>query len=137
MTDRFSIHRRFAWGLAAATAGAFLAIVSGLWATGTIEWIGFAVGVGALMGGVGMLMAARGPMERGLDLLVAALGAWTIIASFAYDGGTRLDLARWEGVALALLGAAAMVVHERTTERVVHQLEVTTTEREDAPAVHH
>jgi hypothetical protein len=126
MTNNLPIHHRFASGLMLASGGAFLAIVSRIWSTGTIEWVGAGIGVVALLGGLALAArGARGTFERGVDGLTALLGAWTIVASFAYSGTTRLDLALWEGVGFALLGAAALLAHELTTERVVHELEVT------------
>lgn len=126
MTSPIPIHSRFASNLLVAAGGVFLALVSRIWATGTIEWIGVGIGLGALLIGLyAAAMTARGTVERGVDLLIALLGAWTIASSFIYSGATRLDFALWEGVGLALLGAVGLIAHEQTTERVVHELEVT------------
>lgn len=126
MTSRIPIHSRFAGNMLVVAGGVFLAIVSRIWATGTIEWIGVGIGLGALLIGLySAAMTARGMFERGVDGLIALLGAWTIASSFIYSGATRLDFALWEGVGLALLGAIGLIAHEQTTERVVHELEVT------------
>lgn len=126
MISRIPIHSRFAGNMLVAVGGVFLAIVSRIWASGTVEWIGVGIGALALVVGLGSMAAtARGMTERGIDLLIAVLGAWTIVASLIFSGTTRLNLALWEGIGLALLGAAGLIAHEQTTERVVHELEVT------------
>ncbi len=126
MISRISIHNRFATSMLVATLGVFLAIVSRIWAPGTVEWIGVGVGAGAILIGLAAAAAtARGMVERAIDALIVVLGAWTVVASLVYSGTTRLDLAFWSGVGLALLGACGLIAHERTTERVVHELEVT------------
>lgn len=126
MISRIPIHSRFAGNMLVAVAGVFLAIVSRIWAEGTVEWIGVGVGAAVLVIALGSMAAtARGMAERGIDLLIAVLGAWTIVASLVFDGTTLLNLALWEGIGLAVLGAIGLIAHEQTTERVVHELEVT------------
>lgn len=126
MISRVPIHSRFAGNMLVAVGGVFLAIVSRIWAAGTVEWIGVGIGALAVLIGLGAMAAtARGMSERGIDLLVAVLGAWTIVASLVFSGATLLNLALWEGIGLALLGAVGLIAHEQTTERVVHELEVT------------
>lgn len=126
MISRIPIHSRFAGNMLVAVGGVFLAIVSRTWAAGTVEWIGVGIGALAVLIGLGAMAAtARGMAERGIDLLVAVLGAWTIVASLVFDGTTLLNLALWEGIGLAVLGAIGLIAHEQTTERVVHELEVT------------
>lgn len=126
MISRIPIHSRFAGNMLVAVGGVFLAIVSRIWVAGTVEWIGVGIGAAVLVIALGSMAAtARGMSERGIDLLIAVLGAWTIVASLVFSGTTLLNLALWEGIGLALLGAVGLIAHEQTTERVVHQLEVT------------
>lgn len=126
MTSRFPIHIRFIYGLAMVAAGMFLALVSRIWADDTVQWIAIVIGAIALLGGLAAAaLTSRGPLERGSDLLISLLGVWTIASAFIFDGTTRLDFALWEGVALALLGGVGLFLHEQTTERVVHELQVT------------
>ena len=64
--------------------------------------------------------------QRALDGLIALLGAWTIVEAFIFDGN---DLKWWSfasAAALAALSVIGLIAHESNTERVVHELSVTT-----------
>jgi hypothetical protein len=121
--------RRFASDLSVFTLGSFLAVLS--------QGVGFAVGVVTLLAGAaGAYDTARGDAHRGVDTLTGVLGVFAIVASFAWSGGTLLDIALVVGIAYAVLGAAGLVIHELRTERVVHALEISTpAERREVPLV--
>jgi hypothetical protein len=106
------------------TAGV-LVVASQVWTGGTLQWV-FVAG-GALM----ILAAAADAVrenvaQRALDGLIALLGAWTIVQAFIFEGN---DLKWWSfasAVALAVLSVIGLIAHESNTERVVHELSVTT-----------
>lgn len=117
--------RRFTSDLSVLALGAFLAVISQAVASGAVGWWLFAVGVLAIgAGALGLADDARGDAHRAVDGLVGLLGAWAVVASFAWSGGTLLDLALLTGIVLAAVGAAGLVIHELRTERVVHALEI-------------
>jgi hypothetical protein len=105
------------------TAG-FLVVASQVWTGGTLEWL-FIAG-GAVM----ILFAAADAVrenvgQRAVDGLIALLGAWTVIQAIILDGN---DLKWWSfasAVALAALSVLGLIAHESNTERVVHELSVT------------
>lgn len=117
--------RRFTSDLSVLALGAFLAVISQAVASGAAQWWLFAVGLLAIgAGALGVLDAERGVAHLGIDALVGLLGAWAVVASFAWSAGTLLDLALVTGIVLAAVGAAGLVIHELRTERVVHALEI-------------
>lgn len=117
--------RRFSSDLSVFTLGAFLAVVSQAVAPGSVRWWLFAVGLLTVVAGLaGLADAERGRRHRPVDALVGILGAWALVASVAWSGGTLLDLTLPTGIAFAVVGAAGLVIHELHTERVVHALEV-------------
>jgi hypothetical protein len=117
--------RRFASDLSVFALGSFLAVVSQAVSSGAVQWWLFAVGVlTALAGAYGASDAGRGGAHRAVDGAVGLLGVWSVVASFAWSGGTLLDLALITGIAFAVAAAAGLVIHELRTERVVHALEV-------------
>lgn len=117
--------RRFASDLSVFTLGAFLAVVSQAVASGAVQWWLFAVGVLAIAAGAyGAYDVARGTGHRAVDGVVGGLGLWSVVASFAWTGGTLLDLTLVTGIAFAVVGAVGLVIHELQTERVVHALEI-------------
>lgn len=123
--------RRFASDLSVFTLGSFVAVVSQGVGSGAVQWWLFTVGVLTILAGAyGAYDTARGGAHRSVDALTGLLGVWAIVASFAWSGGTLLDIALVTGIAYAVVGAAGLVIHELRTERVVHALEVS------APAAH-
>jgi hypothetical protein len=68
-----------------------------------------------------------------ISLVVAVVSAWTIVASQVFSQATvqNLPLASSSIAALSLIG---LTIHELSSERVVHSLEVGTGRREPEPA---
>jgi len=112
--------------LALLTAGSFLVVASQetLWVGNTMKWL-FIVG-----GAVAIAVAAADSIidsveQRGLDFLTALLGAWMIVLVLALS---QADIKWWAfgtAAALAAVSAIGLVIHEWSTERVVHELRVT------------
>jgi hypothetical protein len=111
--------------LALLLVAGFLVVASQVWTGGTLEWLFIA-------GGAVMILAALADSvrehagQRALDGLIALLGAWTIVEAIIFEGN---DLKWWSfasAVALAALSVIGLIVHESNTERVVHELSVTT-----------
>lgn len=112
--------------LALLTIGSFLVVATqvGTWTTGNLDWM-FYVG-----GGLAILIAAGDTLlddirQRGLDFVIALMGAWMIVETLVLSA---TDLQWWRfgsAVALAGLSMIGLVIHEWSTERVVHELRVT------------
>ena len=112
--------------LALLIAGSFLIVATqeGIWTGSTLKWM-FVAG-----GALAIAIAAADAMlesreQRGLDLMTTLVGAWMIVEVLAL---TQADVKWWSfGSALALTGLSAigLVIHEWSTERVVHELRVT------------
>lgn len=118
--------------LALLLIGAFGVVVTQVWTGGTLQWLFF--GGGILMMLIAAADATRPELaQRALDGVIVLLGAWTIVESFLLDGSTQ----KWWsfGIACALVGLAVigLVMHEMTTERVVHELDVKTREPQPLP----
>jgi hypothetical protein len=112
--------------LALLITGSFLVLATqeAVWTGNTLKWmfvIGGALAI-ALAGADSILDTIE---QRGLDLLTALVGAWMIVEVFALSLG---DVKWWSfGSALAIsaISAIGLVIHEWSTERVVHELRVT------------
>ncbi len=112
--------------LALLIAGSFLVVASqeATWTGNALKWM-FIVG-----GAVAIVIAAADTVldnaaQRGLDFLTALVGAWMIVEVLALSAG---DVKWWSfgsAAAIAAISAIGLVVHEWTTERVVHELRVT------------
>lgn len=113
--------------LALLIAGSFLVVATqeGVWTgNSTLEWM-FVIG-----GALAIVVAAADAMhdaieQRGLDFLTALVGAWMIVEAFALS---RSDLPWWafgSAAAIAGLSTIGLMIHESSTERVVHELRVT------------
>lgn len=102
---------------------AFLAFASQAWSGDTLQWI-FVAG-GALMMVVALADMARGNMEqRSIDALVVLLGAWTVVEAFIFGGNNLQWWSFASAAALAGLATLGLVIHETSSERVVHELSV-------------
>jgi hypothetical protein len=101
----------------------FLIISTQVWTMGTVEWLFIAGGILMIALSAGSLAQPAGP-QRTLDAIVAVLGIWSIVQAIVFDGSTL----QWVSFATAVAGAAlatlGLVIHEATTERVVHELSV-------------
>jgi hypothetical protein len=112
--------------LALLIAGSFLVVATqeGVWIGSTLKWM-FVIG-----GAVAIVIAAADAMhdaleQRGLDFLTALVGAWMIVEVLTLS---QSDVKWWSfGAAAAIAGLSTigLVIHEWSTERVVHELRVT------------
>lgn len=97
---------------------------SRLFTGNALEWVifGLSAGIG-LLGVAGLKISHIRRAEAGFGLL-ALVGAWSAVAALVFTGATLGWLAFAGAVASAVVAAAALVLHEMSTERVVHTLEV-------------
>lgn len=121
-----ALSSRFVVDIVTVLAGAFLAVASLTFAPTAAAWTAFGVFVGlVLVGGAGLVLDRHldGRILHGLLVVVAV---WSLIAALVFSAGTVAWLAFAGAVAAVVLGVADLAAHEVTTERVVHQLDVTT-----------
>jgi hypothetical protein len=112
--------------LALLVLGAFLVVASqeAAWAGGTLQWM-FVVG-GALAIVIAGAHATLDTLEqRSLDFLTALIGAWMIVEVLALSSGSAKWWSFGSALAVMALSAVGLVIHEWSTERVVHELRVT------------
>lgn len=123
------MNSRYLSNIALTIAGAFLVVVSQVWAAPTFMWLMFGIGIVALvLAGAGAI-PGRGIVQRTLDGAIGILAAWTIVASLVFSGSTVIWLGFASAVAFVGLAVIGLTLHEFYTERVVHSLEVRGTNR--------
>ena len=110
----------------AALAGGFVAAQTQIFSLSTVSDLSLALGIGIAAIALGALRYAvsKGWAYVVIAALTAVLGGWLIVESQVFSDATVkwLSLAAGGGVlGLSLIGLA---LHERSTERVVHSLEV-------------
>lgn len=116
---------RYLTNIALALLGGFLVVVSQAFSASTLTWLMFGVGVIAMAISLpATAIRARGLPQRGMDLLIAGLGAWTIIAGLVFAGAAVTWLGFASGIAMVAIALVGLTLHELSTERVVHSLEV-------------
>lgn len=119
-----SLSSRFGIDVLGVLAGGFLAVTAMAFTAPAAGWIGFGVFTGlTVLGGVGAVLANRRGARIGHGLL-ALVGLWSLIAALAFTGPVLTWLVFTDALAVALVALVDLSVHEMTTERVVHQLEV-------------
>jgi hypothetical protein len=117
---------RYLSNVALMIAGAFLVVVSQAFVPATFEWLMFGVGALAVILSGTIVLRTRGIAQRGLDALIGILGAWTVVASLVFVGSTVIWLGFASGAGLVALALIGLTLHELTSERVVHSLDITT-----------
>lgn len=116
---------RYLTNIAVALGAGFLVVASQAFAPATMTWLMLGIGAGLLAMLLPMIaMRRRGAIQRGLDAAIGALSIWTIVAGLVFAGATVTWLGFASGIALVALAVIGLTVHELSTERVVHSLEV-------------
>jgi len=105
-------------------AGAFLVVASMAWSAGTAGWTAFGVSTGITVIAVASALLARPVSHRAGHGLIGIVGLWSLVAALAFSGTALTWLVFADAIAVGVLALADLAVHEATTERIVHQLEV-------------
>jgi hypothetical protein len=118
------MNSRYLTNAALAVIGGFTVVASQVWIPATFMWLAFSAAILAVMLSTAIALKGRGNVQRGLDGLVAILGAWTIVASLVFSGSVVTWLGFASGAAFVALAFIGLTIHELYTERVVHSIEV-------------
>lgn len=115
---------RYLSNLVLAIVAGFLVVATQAFDLLTVKWLVFAIATGATALSLGMLAIDKSIVQRVISLFAGVVGGWTIIASLVFGLSTVMWLGFAAALALAGLAIVGLTVHELTTERVVHSLEV-------------
>lgn len=128
---------RYLTNIVLALIGGFLLVTSQAFGVATFMWLMLASGIAMIVvAAPGVTIASRGDVQRGLDSVLSLLGIWTIVASMAFGGAAVTWLGFASGAALLALALVGLTMHELSTERIVHSLEVRSpAEREHAGVI--
>ena len=120
-----TVSNRFISNMLLALAGGLVLVVTQAFAPPVVAWIAFGVtGVGVLLLMVATALApGRGNVQRTLDAVAGVLAAWTIVETLVFSGMLMVWLTFGAAAAIVAVAAAGLIVHELSTERVVHSLE--------------
>lgn len=125
---------RYLSNMVLALLGGFLIVTSQAIALSTFSWLMLGVGIATLViTAPAVATGSRGHTQRILDYVFSLLAAWTIIASAVFAGTALMWLGFASGVGLVVLAVAGLTLHELSTERVVHSLELHGSTREHDP----
>jgi hypothetical protein len=105
-------------------AGAFLVVASMAWSAGTAGWTAFGVSTGITVIAVASAVLARKVSHRIGYGLIGIVGLWSLVAALVFSGTALTWFVFADAIAVGVLALADLAVHEATTERIVHQLEV-------------
>ena len=122
---------RYALDVTTMLGGGFLVVSAMSFSAGVAGWLGFGVSTGiALLAAAGALFSRR-PSARIGHGTVAVVALWSLIAALTFAGTALTWLVFADALGLVAVALADLTVHEVTTERVVHALDVRDT-RTDA-----
>jgi len=120
---------RFVSWLAIAIAAAFLVIATAAFSLSTVAWLAFAISIGTLAVSAGIAYRYRRHRASLLTAcLVAAISAWTVVASLVFPDTTVQNLALASAVAIGALAVVGLAEHEMSVERAVHSRDESSSE---------
>lgn len=119
-----SLSPRYILNILTVVAAAFVTVASLAFPAHVASWIGFGVSTGLLvLAGAGLATAKRLGQRVGHGA-TATVALWSLIAALVFSGHVLTWLVFADAVALVAVGLADLTAHEATTERVVHELDV-------------
>src|SRR3984893_8499234 len=122
---------RFISWLVVGLAAAFLVVASSSFALPAIVALALGISIGTLVVSLGIAYRYRDNVPTLVTgLMTAAVSVWTIVASQVFSQPTVQNLGLAGSLAISGLALIGLTVHELTTERVVHSLEVGAGQRE-------
>jgi hypothetical protein len=120
--------------LSLGVAAAFLVVATYAFSLSTIAALSLGVGVAMLAVSLGVTVRYRNDLPSlAVSGAIAAVSAWTIVASQVFAQSTVDDLTFASALAVGALAAIGLTAHELDTERVVHKLEVHEGQGERSP----
>ncbi|MTD59045.1 hypothetical protein [Amycolatopsis pithecellobii] len=120
-----SLNARFGVDVFGILAGAFVVVASVAFSAPLAAWIGFGVFTGlTLLGALGAVFGKRVSTRVGHGVL-GLVSLWSLIAALVF---TAPALVFANALGVVLVAVIDLTLHELSTERVVHQLEVRTSE---------
>jgi len=115
---------RFLFDSLFVVAGASLTVTSMAWAANTAGWTAFGVSAGvAVLAALSIALTRKNSQRVGHGLL-GLVGVWSVVASLVFSGSLLTWFIFADAIAVGVVALADLAVHEATTERIVHQLEV-------------
>lgn len=122
---------RYTSWLTLGVAAAFLVVATAAFTLPVITALALGVSIGMLLVSLGIAAEYRDQIATVVPALAAALvSGWTIVASQVFAESSVQNLTLASSLAISGLAMVGMTVHELSSERVVHSLEVGTGERE-------
>ena len=116
---------RYLYNVALSLAAGFLVVATQAFAPTAVVWLTFGIAVIVTLLSAGALALRRfGVVQRLLAGVTSIIGVWTIVMSLVFGSATVAALGFASALAFAALGLIGLTMHELTTERVVHSLEV-------------
>jgi hypothetical protein len=118
LSSRFQLDSLFV------VAGAFLTVTAMAWSANTAGWTAFGVSAGVTLLAAASVALAKTSSRRFGHGLLGLVALWSLVAALTFSGPALTWLVFADAIAVGVLALADLAVHEATTERVVHQLEV-------------
>jgi hypothetical protein len=115
---------RFLFDSLFVVAGAFGTVASMAWSSGTAGWTAFGVSAGVTVLATASAAMSRTTSRRLGHGLLGLVALWSLVAAVSFSGTALTWLVFADAIAVGVLALADLAVHEATTERIVHSLEV-------------
>lgn len=115
---------RYLFNLVLALVAGFLVVATQAFAPTAVVWLTFGIALGIVVLGAAMFASPTTIAQRSLSGVLAVVAAWTVVASMVFAPTTVVWLGFAAAIAIVALAVIGLTVHEFTTERVVHSLNI-------------
>ena len=110
--------------LAYLLAAAFLVVVSQAFIPSVAGWIAFGVSTGIAVVALASVILNSNKVPQLGHAAIVVFGLWSVIASLVFSGSTLGWWVLGDGLAVAGVALVNLVIHEFSTEREVHELQI-------------
>jgi hypothetical protein len=112
----------------AVLVGAFIVVAIAIGVAHAAAWVGFGISLATALAGVILVAVARRHRLRALAWVgsaITGLAGWTVVATAGiFSAGTERWIAFASGLGYIVAALGALGIHEASSSRVVHVLEV-------------
>jgi hypothetical protein len=117
---------------------AFLVVATQVFPLATVKPLALGIGIAMLYVSLGIAALSRtmagrfwaDPVSLGVGAVSALVNAWIVITTQVFSLSTMQDVTFYSAIGVGALALVGLTVHELRVERVVHSLEVRSSETE-------
>jgi cytochrome b len=125
------MRKNYFMNLAYLLVSGFLVVASRVFITSDLRWIAFGVSTGVALAALANVLVTQKRVAQLGHAGIVVVALWSLIAALVFSGPVLGWLIFADALGVAAVALTDLVVHEFSTERVVHELQLAP--RQDVP----